>query len=295
MSTKEEILSYVQHTPSNTNVNVLGAMLNNLSGGGSLPQVTEQDNGSVLIVKDGVWKKQSGYGYQKQEEQIIYYSEDMEKITIELGGITEYFLKLSEPISFSYLNQIDALTISINGETYTSFGISFHDTNAYIYFSEDIQDSDFACLVNTQPLQSGDYTLNPGFWIQSKFEEDIDNFDYVKFPAIVEKIDGKFINTYYRIDTIKDQSDIAEQILNLVEEAIENHNNIFLLKSADGVNDIYHLTSYHIGMSGNVTQADFINTQVVDDEMEINSIKAGVWRQDYFIDFSRHFIELQSE
>lgn len=53
---KKDIIDYVMETPGNTNKKVLGRLIDEVEGV-KLPEVTEDDNGSVLTVVDGVWNK----------------------------------------------------------------------------------------------------------------------------------------------------------------------------------------------------------------------------------------------
>lgn len=70
MTTKEKLVSYVQETPHNTNPNVVASFADKLleeSGSGSgLPDPTDFENGTILVVKDGEWVKQGGYGYESE-------------------------------------------------------------------------------------------------------------------------------------------------------------------------------------------------------------------------------------
>ena len=52
---KQDIVDYVLRTPGNTNPAVLDGMLDDV--GEKLPKVTNEDNGKVLAVAEGVWDK----------------------------------------------------------------------------------------------------------------------------------------------------------------------------------------------------------------------------------------------
>ena len=53
---KKDIIDYVMETPGNTNKKVLGRLIDEVEGV-KLPEVTEDDNGSVLTVVEGTWDK----------------------------------------------------------------------------------------------------------------------------------------------------------------------------------------------------------------------------------------------
>ena len=53
---KKDIIDYVMETPGNTNKRVLGRLIDEVEGV-KLPDVTEDDNGSVLTVVEGAWDK----------------------------------------------------------------------------------------------------------------------------------------------------------------------------------------------------------------------------------------------
>lgn len=53
---KKDIIDYVMETPGNTNKKVLGRLIDEVEGV-KLPEVTEDDNGNVLTVVEGVWDK----------------------------------------------------------------------------------------------------------------------------------------------------------------------------------------------------------------------------------------------
>ena len=52
---KQEVIDYVMNSPHNTNRGVLSTLLNSISEGINLPEVTSEDNNKVLTVVEGNW------------------------------------------------------------------------------------------------------------------------------------------------------------------------------------------------------------------------------------------------
>lgn len=108
MVNKDEILAYIRKTPANTNVNVLGTMLGD-TGGGTLPEVTSDDNGKVLAVVDGTWNKaENDKGYECVTSEIF----DGSITTAEQSGMNVGM----QAVSF-ILDQ-PTLKITFNGTEY---------------------------------------------------------------------------------------------------------------------------------------------------------------------------------
>lgn len=75
---KKDIIDYVMETPGNTNKKVLGRLIDEVEGV-KLPEVTEDDNGSVLTVVEGAWDKaEPSGGSQLPIEVYEVYTEDYE-------------------------------------------------------------------------------------------------------------------------------------------------------------------------------------------------------------------------
>ena len=92
---KKDIIDYVMETPGNTNKKVLGRLIDEVEGA-KLPEVTEDDNGSVLTVVEGAWDKAepSGGGFSipvltlsATEDENIYEVDGITKEDLENGNV----------------------------------------------------------------------------------------------------------------------------------------------------------------------------------------------------------------
>lgn len=70
MSSKEEIFDYVMETPQNTNPAILKDLLKDLPSS-DLPDPSTLTDGAAIVVVNGEWKTQEGYGYIEQGEQTV--------------------------------------------------------------------------------------------------------------------------------------------------------------------------------------------------------------------------------
>ena len=72
---KKDIIDYVMKTPGNTNKRVLGRLIDEVEGA-RLPEVTEDDNGNVLTVVEGVWNKAEPSGGSDSNCLIVHVKKE---------------------------------------------------------------------------------------------------------------------------------------------------------------------------------------------------------------------------
>ena len=89
---KKDIIDYVMETPGNTNKKVLGRLIDEVEGA-KLPEVTEDDNGSVLTVVEGAWDKAEPSG-----------GSDVFMVELEESGVVVTFKKTWKEIHDAFIS-----------------------------------------------------------------------------------------------------------------------------------------------------------------------------------------------
>lgn len=137
---KKDIIDYVMETPGNTNKKVLGRLIDEVEGV-KLPEVTEDDNGSVLTVVEGAWDKaepSSGSGgdflilTMAWENSRMTLSETWQTIFDAHSNGTTIWLQVGDETAFNRY-----ILCGIQSDPSNGYNVEFYNQGSYSCMSPD--------------------------------------------------------------------------------------------------------------------------------------------------------------